>query len=115
MFAVMPAMASARTASQSTAARSAGVRAIPARNLALYDRTMRMNCVVSTATPVMKSAGIGKFGEAPPGPRAIAIAESSIANAWAFTTAAAKSESSGVRDGVNTAAESKIIDMLPIA
>ena len=106
MLAVMPAAASARTASQSMAARSTGVRATAARNFALYERTMRMNCVVSIDVPVMKSAGIGKFGAAPPGPRAVAMAESSMASATPLTWAAPKSESAGVRDGVRMADES---------
>src|SRR2546427_8992653 len=77
--AVMPALAQAMTVSQTTAARSAGLLATPARIRALYDRANRRNVPVSTVTPLIHVLGSGNQSLLSPGGAAAdarAIAES---------------------------------------
>src|SRR5262245_3596096 len=87
MSALMPASASAITAFQSTAFRSCGVRALPARKRDLYDRTGWMNWSRESDTPLIHAAGVGK---PPPAPDAVLFASaralSNIASVAAMTS-----------------------------
>src|SRR5512140_119174 len=107
--AVMPLVASLMTAFQSTAARSAGLRATPARIFALYERTSRTKlAAVRLACPLIHVLGSGKPFEPEGAPLATAIAESSMASAVVLTAFAP--ESGGISElpvsGVTIAAES---------
>src|SRR4051812_31684115 len=79
----MPACASAMTAAQSTAARSAGVRAVPARYRALYACASFTNsATVSVVDEGIQFASIVHCDPPPPAEHALAyaIAESSAAS-----------------------------------
>ena len=78
---VMPAAASSVTCRQSTAARSAGVRATPARKRALYEWAICASTGAVRVTPLIHGAAVGGgnqsvAGPAGTGPATIAIAES---------------------------------------
>src|SRR2546427_7615222 len=84
---VIPKLASAITCAQFTAARSAGVRATPARKRALYECTNWMNCacvILVTSGSLIQVAGSGNPSELLALP-AIAMAESRSARAALMT------------------------------
>ena len=89
--AVMPAFASAITLVQSTippaamSARSAGVRATPARKRALYERANWMNCAAVSARPLIQVVGSGKPSDPLGALVAIVMAESRYCSAAVIT------------------------------
>src|SRR3990170_2948230 len=123
---VIPFWASAITASQFTAARSAGVRATPARNLAFQLRSNWMNWAPVGVYPLTQLLGSGKLLASAAGRAtatlAAAIALSSAARAAAITSGyLARAPGTAVPSaliescGVMMAAESKIRAIRPSA
>src|SRR5438552_17100671 len=84
---VIPALACGITCAQSTAARSAGVRATPAMKRALYECTNWMNCacVMLAVASLIQVAGRGKPSDVVATVCAVVVAESRFARAVAMT------------------------------
>src|SRR5256886_15658805 len=85
--AVMPFVASSITAFQSTAARSAGVRATAARILARYERIMRMKPAASGPVPGPLIQVLGRLPKMAVLAVTVATAESSHPSAAVLTEA----------------------------
>src|SRR5438552_4406425 len=86
--AVIPALASAITWVQSTAARAVGSRATPARNRARYDRANWTNCATVRGCPAIQVLGRGNQSAVGPigvGCDAMVIAVSMWAKAAVIT------------------------------
>src|SRR5256885_7597823 len=104
---VIPFVASSMTAVQSTAARSAGVRATAARILARYDRTIRMKpAAVGPLLPLIHV--LGRVPNVAVSAFAVATAQSSHPSAASLTAREPRSggKGSGASVGPPIAAES---------